>query len=362
MNYKGIPIREDFIVKMNRIKKGRKFKKIKKRYNICYISLFIIIFICFIIIIFLICYVYKENSDLIKKIQKLNRENEEYKAKFNNIKKQTEIELTDKYINFKKIANNTNNKYIGLENCIFRKEKDCIYEFLIPKKVIGKKMQLIGPKGDGGYVLMDDFHNISIAYSFGISGDVSFDADLARKNIDIYMYDHTIKRLPYNNSKFHWQKIGITGNIQNNKSLQTLKEILHNNGHLNEKNMILKMDVEHSEWESLINTPDEILKKFKYIAIEYHFDKKKKMNLYYNVLKKLQNTHQVFYLHCNNCGGYFYFGNFTICNALEVSYIIKEGNQFEKDESVYPIPEFDFKNCFKPPLDFNLNLLKFYDN
>ena len=223
-------------------------------------------------------------------------------------------------------------------------------------------MQLIGPKGDGGYVLMDDFHNISIAYSFGISGDVSFDAALAKKNIDIYMYDHTIKRLPYNNSKFHWKKIGITGNIQNNKSLQTLKEILHNNGHLNEKNMILKMDVEHSEWESLINTPDEILKKFKYIAIEYHFDKKEKIYLYYNVLKKLKNTHQVFYLHCNNCGGYFYFGNFTICNALEVSYIIKEGNQFEKDESVYPIPEFDFKNCLKPSLDFNFNLLKFYDN
>ena len=59
-------------------------------------------------------------------------------------------------------------------------------------------MQLIGPKRDGGYVLMDDFHNISIAYSFGIDGDVSFDAALAQKNIDIYMYDHTINSLPFN--------------------------------------------------------------------------------------------------------------------------------------------------------------------
>ena len=44
---------------------------------------------------------------------------------------------------------------------------------------------------------------------------------------------------------------------------------------------------------------DEILSKFKYILIEYHFDNKSKDDkLYYNVLKKIANTHQAFYVRC----------------------------------------------------------------
>ena len=286
--------------------------------------------------------------------KKLVNQISKYKTIFHDIQK------NDNYIKFKNITNNTK-MYKGLENCIFRKEENdlCLYHFFVPKKVVGKNRILIGPKRDGGYVLMDDFEKIKIAYSFGISRDVSFDYALAKKNINIYMYDHTINALPFYINKFHWKKIGLTGNKTENKKLQTLEEILSDNGHLNETNMILKMDIEYSDWKSLLNISDEIIKKFKYILIEYHF--RNEIKLYYKVLQKLQNTHQVFYIHCNNCGRIISFGNNTICNALEVSYIIKEGNKFEKDDSIYPIPEFDFKNCFGPKLNFNLNLLKFFD-
>ena len=102
----------------------------------------------------------------------------------------------------------------GLEYCFLNnKEEDyCIYPLFIPKKVIGRNLTLVGPKKDGGYVLLDDFENIRIAYSFGIFNDTSFDFSLAEKKIDIYMYDHTISSLPCNNSKFHWKKIGLSGN------------------------------------------------------------------------------------------------------------------------------------------------------
>ena len=57
------------------------------------------------------------------------------------------------------------------------------------------------------------------------------------------MYDHTIEKLPYENEKFHWKKIGIGGNSDRSTNIQTLTDMLKDNGHLNEKNMILKMDV-----------------------------------------------------------------------------------------------------------------------
>lgn len=127
--------------------------------------------------------------------------------------------------------------------------------------------------------------------------------------------------------------------------------------------MILKIDVEHCEWESLKDISKNILNQFKYIAIEFHFrNNETEAKLYYEVLKKLQENHQVFYLRCYKRYNIVNFGNNRICRALEASYIIKKGYKFSKDKSIYPIFEFDFLG---PNLDIreemNLNILKLFD-
>jgi hypothetical protein len=52
------------------------------------------------------------------------------------------------------------------------------------------------------------------------------------------MYDHTINSLPYNHPKFHWKKIGITGKNESNNLLKSLEELIIENGHSSEDNMI----------------------------------------------------------------------------------------------------------------------------
>ena len=111
-----------------------------------------------------------------------------------------------------------NNKalYEGAKKCLEKNpdEELCLYQFLCPKEVIGKKRVLIGKKSDGCYVMLDDFENIKIAYSIGIKDIIQFDKALADKGIDVYIYDHTINKLPYSSEKFHWKKIGIGGNSE----------------------------------------------------------------------------------------------------------------------------------------------------
>ena len=71
------------------------------------------------------------------------------------------------------------------------------------------------------------------------------------------------------------------------KNMKNLEDLIAENGHNKEKNMILKMDIEHS----LIDLKEETLNQFKYIVIEYHFKNEtifNSDNLYYNVLKKLR--------------------------------------------------------------------------
>ena len=264
------------------------------------------------------------------------------------------------------ILNNDVLKYKGIEKCLLNDPESqyCIYHLISPKNVIGKNRLLIGSKRDGSYVLLDDFKNIKIAYSFGISKEIQFDKVLADKGIDVYMYDHTINSFPYNNSKFHWKKIGISGKNLKNNQLKSLEELILENGHSLEKNMILKIDVEHSEWDSLKDLSNKILNQFKYIAIEFHFtNAQNEGKLYYKVLKKLNENHQSFYLRCNGRNKIVTFGNNRICKYLEVSYIIKKDNIFSKDESIYPIFNFDFgRSNLKGKSEINLNILKLFDS
>ena len=180
------------------------------------------------------------------------------------------------------------------------------------------------------------------------------------------MYDHTINSLPEQNPKFHWKKIGLCGIGRKLPNLKNLEEIIKENGHVNEKNMILKMDIEHWEWESIINLKESTLNQFKYIAIEFHFrDERsyKNNNIYYNVIKKLSKTHQAFYVRCNgNRSIKINFGFNRICHIMEVSYIIKKDNFFKKDEAIYPIYEFDYSKPVLGKLEMNLNLLKIFEN
>jgi hypothetical protein len=164
-----------------------------------------------------------------------------------------------------------------MEDCLINDPDElfCFYQFIYSKKVIGKNKILLGKKSDGCYVLLNDFDNVKIAYSFGISTNIQFDKALADRGIDVYMYDHTINSLPFENPKFHWKKIGLCGKRTNKPELKNLEELINENGHNNEYNMILKMDIEQWEWESINDLNEDILNKFKYIAIEYHFDDKK---------------------------------------------------------------------------------------
>ena len=148
--------------------------------------------------------------------------------------------------------------------------------------------------------------------------ELKYDKELADRNIDVYMYDHKIDKIAYQNPKFHFHKIGITGKNKKDPMLKSLEDILKENGHLNEKNMILKVDAEFSEWESFVDFPEELLKNFRFLLFEFHFANKD-LDIYSKVLAKLSKYHQAFYVHCVNCGDVIQIGDLRICTALEVS-------------------------------------------
>ena len=219
------------------------------------------------------------------------------------------------------MTNNDKDKYKGAEYCLLNNNELCIYHLLCPKEVIGKKRILVGNNKNDAHVLLDDFQSIKIAYSFGINS-VNFEQDLANKGIDVYIYDNVIKSLPYKHKKFHWEKFVLGRENKKDGNIKTLEKLIKTNGHTKEINMILKINKEFCEWNTIKDLSESILNQFKYIILELHFEND--IQLYYDVLKKLSETHQVFYFNCNYGGNVITFGNNRVCEYLEVSYVIRK--------------------------------------
>ena len=183
-----------------------------------------------------------------------------------------------------------------------------------------------------------------IAYSFGISDDVSWDLDMARRGYDIFMYDPTIDALPLSNDKFHFFKEGIFGIEVKEKSLNTLENFIKRNGHENKSNMILKMDVEGAEWSFLSTVSSKTLSQFDQMTFEFHkmilSKSKERIMLVFNCFSKIIQTHSLVHAHANNYGGFIILDdNNLFPNNLELTFVRNSNYNLVDDDNIYlPIP------------------------
>jgi len=213
-------------------------------------------------------------------------------------------------------------------------------EVLKIKKVKDFPLVRVGLQNrDGGYIMVNDFNPDGIAYSFGICNDVSWDNVMAELGYNIFMYDHTIERLPYNRKEFHFFKEGISGIDEENAPLKTLKHYMEINKHLKSKNLILKMDVEGAEWDFLETADSKILKQFDQIVFELHeIVQTKREDKIIKLLKKLNKTHQLIHLHGNNSGYIVKIEDTYFPNVLEATYVSKEKYEtIDDNELILPI-------------------------
>lgn len=228
------------------------------------------------------------------------------------------------------------------------------------KRIVGKNFVRLGKANDGGYTMVDNF-NISrggVAYSFGISDDVSWDTDMAARGYDVFMYDPTIDALPQENERFHFFKAGIAG--LKTGLLNTLEYFMVANGHADKSDMILKMDVEGAEWSFLAAVSSETLSRFDQMVFEFHFMTHEKdqslMNATLACIKKINQTHSLVHLHANNYGSFVIFDDKILFpEVLELTYVKTSNYELVDDENIFlPIPLDQPNDKWRPdiPLGF----------
>lgn len=215
-----------------------------------------------------------------------------------------------------------------------------LLKMLRPHRVLGRDKMRIGRLFDGGYVMLDSLEGVTAAYSLGINDDVSWDLDIARRGIPVYQYDHTIDGLPEPHPLFSWKKVGISWRRDEENGMETIESLLQGNGHADATDLILKCDIEGSEWEVFRHTPATVLKQFRQIVIEVH-------NLNYlvewphceNVRATFTNLfahHRVVHVHGNNYAPWVILNGIPVPINMEFTLVRKDEGEFVVSDEIFP--------------------------
>ena len=231
------------------------------------------------------------------------------------------------------------------DKCTLDTDILCVYT--TPNKLIR-----VGPNGDGGYCILDNLRYDNFI-SCGIGDNIQFEQEILNKypNLTCQALDGTIDNLPCYTKNIKW----INKNIAVDNSRQTTNLIEYIEGY---HNILLKMDIEGSEFNWIDQLKPENLDRFSQIVIEFHwpYDKYR-----YKMLIKLLTTHVIVHIHGNNYENLINIGKnrLPIPEVIELTLIRK--NLFAQSElsctlQQYPIQQLDYDNCkYRETLRFTMN-------
>lgn len=203
-----------------------------------------------------------------------------------------------------------------------------VYDISVPHELVR-----VGRQSDGGYVLVApvQINGSKLLYGFGVGDDISFELQMAEQGYEIYLYDHTVKGLPQQHRQIHYYKRGLTGTKDEAHSeMTTLLDLLNENGHEHEENIILKIDIEGAELDVFLNLPEGIMNRFSQIVMEIHnLTDEETWDRQIEMLDKLNKTHRLVHLHANNYSRIKYLGDLMISEAVEATYVREKDFKFK---------------------------------
>lgn len=171
-----------------------------------------------------------------------------------------------------------------------------LIEVLAPMQAEGQEKIRLGGERDGGYVMLDPGQN-GIVYSFGISPNSPWDLEMAKRGFKVYQYDASLSKEPDEHPNIFFHKYFVADKAKDGP-YKTIPQIILENNHQKENDLILQMDIEGAEWDILNSLPTEYLCKFKQIIIEIH---RAGLSIYnYSILERLRKTHTPVHFHYNN--------------------------------------------------------------
>jgi hypothetical protein len=184
----------------------------------------------------------------------------------------------------------------------------------------------LGGNNDGGYLIPNDLSNVEFNLSPGVGKFFNFELDLLKKNIPSYMCDASVDSIPSELEGCIFVKKNI-GPI-NKKDQISINEWIENINLHKDKDLMMQMDIEGMEYETILSLSKKNIDYFRILVIEFHNLREIKNKFFFKIVlstfEKLLENFIICHIHPNNSCGINYISNVPIPNAIEVSFIRKD--------------------------------------
>lgn len=214
-----------------------------------------------------------------------------------------------------------------------------VLRLLRPQRAVGVSKVRLGNIADGGYICLDDFAGVDVAFSFGINDDISWDRDAADRGLTIYQFDHTVEDPAPDDHRFVFAQKMIAPTA--GPGAVTIADLVrgHDKGE-DRPNIFLKMDIENAEWLSILATPRAELSRFSQIVCELHYFQglahPGHRAAVYEALSRLNDDYAVVHVHANNYAGWADIANVILPCVMEVTFANRALFQFEETDEMFP--------------------------
>jgi len=209
-------------------------------------------------------------------------------------------------------------------HCVRRIERDRLAALIRSLRPVRSDAPLIriGPTGDGGYLIPDDLDGIEYAYSPGVSDESGFELELAQSGMSVFMADYSVDGPAQSHARFDFEK-KFVGSYTDDTHI-TLDDWKQRTIGAYSGDLLLQMDIEGAEFETVLSMSDSLIRQFRIIVIEFHYLhqlwNKPWFLLVERVFRKLLESHSVAHIHPNNCCGSFRSAGLEIPRVAEFTF------------------------------------------
>ncbi len=178
-----------------------------------------------------------------------------------------------------------------------------LYDALQPVRLANCDFKRFGEPNDGGYVLCANLlSSVQSAYSYGINGFDQWGCDVSSGlAVTVHQYDCFNLQRPACDAQtvFHEECVGTKVETIDGRRFDSVERQVAKNGDAG-KQLVVKMDVEGAEWDSLLQADDALFDRIDQLTIELHMDTMKDYDKFTAVVEKLKRFFFVANLHFNN--------------------------------------------------------------
>ncbi len=212
----------------------------------------------------------------------------------------------------------------------------------------------LGAATDGGYLLPDDLEDIQACYSPGVGKMSLFEKACIDLGMELFLADYSVDKPGYDDQRLHFLKKFIGS--RNDDTFVTMDRWVNDTLPSSSGDLLLQMDIEGYEYESLINMSQDLLDRFRIIVIEFHglndLWNKQVFGFFKATFDKLLHNHHCVHIHPNNCCEVENMKGIEIPQVAEFTFIRKDRGKVVGGYARLPHP-LDRDNTPKKPINLS---------